>query len=278
MQINQVAATGRSHAVQRMPEHMKQLITILACLPVMSFMAGCAFKIDTQPVATERNMTVGAALALFSDNAPEGVPQGWLPITLAPTKKSTRYQLTADGGKTVLHAHAVGAASALMQEVSVDLSEQAWLQWRWKVDRLLERSNNFNRDTEDSPVRIVLAFDGDKSTLPFTEQVMFETGRMISGHEPAYATLMYIWERTAPIDTIITNSRTGRIKKVVAASGKADIGKWRTLSRDIVADFKTAYGEKPGRLIGVGVMTDTDNTGETIEAWYGDIEFLKGPM
>lgn len=248
------------------------------CLPAIGLMASCAFKTDTQSGVPERNIAAGTALALFSANAPQGMPQGWSPIILAPTKKPTRYQLATDGGKTVLHAEAAGAASALMQEVDVDLSDQAWLQWRWKVDRLLEHSNSFHRDTEDSPVRIVLAFDGDKSTLPFSDQVMFETGRMISGREPAYATLMYIWERTAPINTVITNPRTGRIKKVVAASGKADVGQWRTLSRDIVADFKAAYGEKPGRLIGVGVMTDTDNTGETIEAWYGDIEFLKGPM
>jgi 5S rRNA maturation endonuclease (ribonuclease M5) len=30
-------------------------------------------------------------------------------------------------------------------------------------------------------------------------------------------------------------------------------------------------------LIGVGIMTDTDNTGERIEAFYGDIELKRAP-
>ena len=33
------------------------------------------------------------------------------------------------------------------------------------------------------------------------------------------------------------------------------------------------FGEEPGRMTEVGVLTDTDNTGASVEAWYGDIEF-----
>jgi hypothetical protein len=34
------------------------------------------------------------------------------------------------------------------------------------------------------------------------------------------------------------------------------------------------FGEEPGRLLAVGVLTDTDNTGGHAEAWYGDIRFV----
>jgi hypothetical protein len=33
--------------------------------------------------------------------------------------------------------------------------------------------------------------------------------------------------------------------------------------RDLVAHCRVAFGEAPGRLLAVGVMTDTDNTGTT---------------
>jgi hypothetical protein len=45
------------------------------------------------------------------------------------------------------------------------------------------------------------------------------------------------------------------------------------LSRNAVEDFRRAFGEDPGRLTGVAVLTDTDNTGEKAEAWYGDLQF-----
>jgi hypothetical protein len=40
----------------------------------------------------------------------------------------------------------------------------------------------------------------------------------------------------------------------------------------VVADFRAAYGEDPGELIGIAVMTDSDNTGTEAEAFYGPIE------
>jgi hypothetical protein len=60
----------------------------------------------------------------------------------------------------------------------------------------------------------------------------------------------------------------------VVESGTDGLGKWRTFERNIVEDFERAYGEKPGRLIGVGILTDSDYTGETVETWYGDIRLL----
>ena len=37
------------------------------------------------------------------------------------------------------------------------------------------------------------------------------------------------------------------------------------------ADFELAFGEAPGALLGIAVMTDSDNTQSTAQAWYGDI-------
>ena len=61
---------------------------------------------------------------------------------------------------------------------------------------------------------------------------------------------------------------------IAAASGAAGIGAWQTVKRNVVEDFRRAYGEDPGQLMAVGVLTDTDNTGASVEAWYGDIRFL----
>jgi hypothetical protein len=123
----------------------------------------------------------------------------------------------------------------------------------------------------------VLGFDGAKDELPFADQIMFETAKLLTGRDMPYATLMYIWENKAPVGTVIANGRTGRLKKVVAASGADGVGQWRNFSRNIVEDYEKAFGEKPGRLIGLGVLTDTDNTGDTVEAWYGDIRLLQEP-
>jgi hypothetical protein len=56
--------------------------------------------------------------------------------------------------------------------------------------------------------------------------------------------------------------------------GAGGIRQWRSYRRDIVADFERVYGAAPGRLIGVAVVTDSDNTRQQIRAWYGDIRML----
>jgi len=41
--------------------------------------------------------------------------------------------------------------------------------------------------------------------------------------------------------------------------------------RNIYEDYKRAFGEEPPQFGGVAVMTDTDDTGDEVTAWYGDI-------
>lgn len=242
---------------------------------VLLLMTGCATRhANNERHPSAASAHTGTQLALFSANQAGGLPQGWEPLIILRTKKQTRYQLVDKDRTTVLHAHAEGASSVLMHKVDIDPRQQPWLHWQWKIAGLVKNADNAQRATEDSPVRIILGFDGDKGTLPFTDQVLFETARMVTGHDFPYATLMYIWENKAPIGTVIRSTHSNRIKMMVAAHGTDGVGEWREFTHNIVEDYEKAFGEKPGKLIGVGVLTDTDNTGETIEAWYGDIRLL----
>lgn len=233
--------------------------------------AGCASPPQSLPLAG------GNAIASFSAGPGQGLRQQWQPLIITRAKKPTQYRVVSEQGKTFLHARAAAASSGLMQQLDIDPLARPWLHWRWKVGNLIASADNFQRHAEDSPARIILAFDGDKDGLPFADQILFETARVITGRDMPYATMMYVWENKAEVGTVIPNARTGRIKMVVAASGADGIGQWRDFTRNIVDDYEKAFGEKPGRLIGIGVLTDTDNTGETVEAWYGDIRFTDPP-
>jgi hypothetical protein len=41
----------------------------------------------------------------------------------------------------------------------------------------------------------------------------------------------------------------------------------------VLADYRRIFGEEPGAVDAVAIMTDTDNTGASATAWYGDIRF-----
>ncbi|RJF99620.1 DUF3047 domain-containing protein [Noviherbaspirillum saxi] len=244
-------------------------VTLLAGL------AGCAQQ-PVKPSETTATQPIrDTSLSVFSASPAGALPAGWEPLVILRTKKQTQYQLVSKENRTVLHARAESASSGLMQQVAIDPMQQPWLEWQWKITDLVQAADNTQRATEDSPVRIILGFDGDKDSLPFADQILFETAKVVTGYDFPYATLMYIWENKAPIGTVIRSTHSSRIKMMVAAQGTRGIGEWRSFARNIVEDYEKAFGEKPGKLIGVGVLTDTDNTGETVEAWYGDIRLLR---
>jgi len=43
-------------------------------------------------------------------------------------------------------------------------------------------------------------------------------------------------------------------------------------------DYKRAFREEPLLTRSIGIMTDTDNTGEKVLAYYGDISFERAAL
>lgn len=223
--------------------------------------------------ATTREPPALADVTPFSRNWPGRTPRDWQAFAITRTKARTEYETALDpaAGRVVLAARAARSASGLKQRLDVDPAMRPRVAWEWRVVQLIRDADNTDRDAEDAPVRLLLFFDGDHSRLPVREQMLMEMAQLVSGRKMPYATLMYIWENRQPVGTVIDSAHTGRVKMIVAGSGVDRLGQWKRFERDYVEDFRRAFGEPPGRLIGVGVLTDTDNTGGTVEAYYGDI-------
>jgi len=127
-------------------------------------------------------------------------------------------------------------------------------------------------DKTDSPVGVMVAFDGDRSRWAPRTHRLSELTRLLTGEELPYATLAYVWSEQYPVGTVIPNPRTDRIRKLVVDSGRAGIGQWQQHRRDVQADFRLAFGEEPGPISSVALMTDTDNTRTRLTAWYGPLQ------
>jgi hypothetical protein len=172
-----------------------------------------------------------------------------------------------------VRARARASASGLVHPLALDPGRYPLLNWRWKVDELIQKADNTQKHLEDAPVRLVVSFDGDMTRLSAADRTFFDNIHLLTGQQLPYATLMYIWENRAQLETVIPNRHTSRIRMIVAESGREKLGQWQEVTRNIVADYRRAFGEEPGRIIAVGIMTDTDNTGAQAHAWYGDIMF-----
>ncbi len=82
---------------------------------------------------------------------------------------------------------------------------------------------------------------------------------------------MYVWCNRREPGSVIVNPRSDRIRKLVVESGRGHLNRWMDYERDVRSDYEKVFGEAPGALIGIAIMTDSDNTRSTAEAWYGPI-------
>lgn len=196
----------------------------------------------------------------------------WESVKL-PGKLLTEFTLDQQGGKTALRAHAKSSASMLRQRLHVRPEQLGRLQFQWQIEGLMSQADMGARDSADSPVRLILAFEGDRSRFSSKNAMLSDLTEALTGEPLPYATLMYVWCNHRPVESVIVNLRTDRVRKLVVESGGDHVKQWRQYQRDVRADFEKAFGEAPGALVGIAIMTDSDNTRSDVRAWYGDIRF-----
>jgi hypothetical protein len=212
----------------------------------------------------------------FSAEAPENtLPTGWKTLTFKKIDRHTTYTLVKEGNTVVIKALAEASASGLTREIKINSKEYPIVQWRWKVSNILKKGDVHKREGDDYPARLYITFEFDASKLGFFEKVKYETVKLLYGQYPPLGAINYIWESKAPIGTIVPNPYTDRVKMIVVESGESKLHQWVNEERNIYEDYKKAFGEEPPMISGVAIMTDTDNTGETATAYYGDIVFKK---
>lgn len=192
-----------------------------------------------------------------------------------PGKAPNQFSYLALDGRPAMAVQSKAALSVLRKVVQVEPEQLATLRFSWRKSDLIADADMALRDQDDA-LRIVLAFDGDRSKLSARDQMMSELARTLTGEEMPYATLMYVWCNEREVGSVVVNPRTDRIRKLVLESGGTGLGRWLDYERDIRADYRRVFGEEPGRLLAVGLMTDTDNTRGTATTWYGPVSF--GPL
>jgi hypothetical protein len=164
---------------------------------------------------------------------------------------ATVYRVVAEAGGHVLQAESRGTASGLVRKIDLDPRDYPMLSWRWKVAGTIAQGDERTRAGDDYAARIYVIFP--------------------HWFFPKTRTLNYIWANHLPQGTFLPNAYTANAMMIAVESGPTLAGQWLTERRDMVADYRQAFGEDPPRLGAIAVMTDTDNTGAMATAWYDDL-------
>lgn len=240
-----------------------------ACAAFVALAAGLA----AYPYA----LATGADIAPFSHAKPgQALPEGWRPLNIARIAPP-EVKLVDEAGVTVLRSRAAAAAGTVAHAFDVSPSERPLLAWRWKVDRVVGRADLAQKSGDDFAARVYVFYDLPVSALPFGVRVKVLLARAIWGEELPTAAICYVWDNRHAPGTSAWNPYTDRVRTVVLRSGSP--GAWMDETRDLEADFRDAFGAQwtgpVPRVTGIAIGNDTDQTGETVTAWFGD--FRLGP-
>ncbi len=204
-----------------------------------------------------------------------GLPDGWKPLTFKKIEKHTTYTLVEEDNALVVKAVAEASASGLTREIKINPKEYPIVKWRWKVTNVLKKGDVRRKEGDDYPARIYITFEYDSSKVSLFEKAKYEGIRVWYGRYPPLGAINYIWESKSPIGTMVPNPFTDRVMMFVVESGPSKLNQWVNEERNIFEDYKKAFGQDPPMISGIAIMTDTDNTGESATAYYGDIFFKK---
>jgi Protein of unknown function (DUF3047) len=242
---------------------------LLSAAPAFTLigLAGCVTRPPDTPTRSY------PAVPAFSGVAPGGPPpDGWRPYILRPDRVKTVYSMAQRDGRTALHAVADSAASGLSCAVDIDPRRTPWLRWEWRVDIVHAKATVADDVLEDTPARLVVAFAGDLATLPLNDRIFFEQVELFTGNVLPFATLTYVWDGRLPVGTTLSYGRSDRIRYDVVESGAARAGQWLRYERNVLDDYRRVFGAAPsGHISSVGVLTDSDDLKNHVEAWYSDI-------
>lgn len=197
----------------------------------------------------------------------------WHDVPL-PGKRRTEYRWEWRDGRRELVARADRSSSMFRRRVAEPAPAWSAIEFGWWAQTLPSQGDVSQAEHEDAAARVLLAFGGDAARLSKRNQMMFELARTLTGEAPPFATLAYVWDAKAPVGSMVIHPRSDRIRKIVLESGSSALGQWRHYRRTVVDDYRLAFGEAPGALLAIAVMTDGDNTGSTLYTRYRDIRLV----
>jgi len=239
---------------------------VLACVTSSTFVRVLALLLlgGSLQLKCEELHTVG-----FSKISPPQFKSIWQPLRFALFARSTHYKLAVPEGSAgqALHASSRDTASGIIQIISIKPTSLPILFWRWRVDKFPTVRHEGTRAGDDYAARLYILFSAQPVQQEASPVEVFTHAHAIN----------YIWSRELPLNQQLASPFDDRSQMLVASSGDQTVGQWVEVSRNLAEDYRAIFKKEPPPIVGIAIMTDSDNSDSTAEAWYGDIVFSRNP-
>ena len=191
------------------------------------------------------------------------VPKGWHLLRFRGTKILTHYTPVEEGNNVYIRAESHGSAAVIYKIAKFDPREYPYIAWKWKAENILEKGNAYTKKGNDFTVSLGIIFDYEPQRASFAKKIKYSFIKWFYGVYPPDYVILYVWGNGVheKKGDIIANPYSETVKMFVLENGSSHLHKWRREERNILEDFKDAFGTYPKQRVGgIGIHTDSDNT------------------
>lgn len=190
-------------------------------------------------------------LETFEGDQPLTFPSNWKARGNAE-EAAEIYKVAEENGNHFLHARAVNQGVQVGLARPFEPSRHPFLSWRWRVEQLPTGADERVKHVNDSAAGVYVLF----------------------GSRIMPRVIKYVWSSSLPVGTRLNSPHYWRARIIVLRSGSATDGAWYKETVNIYQDYKESFGSEPGKIEGIAILTDSDNTQTQAEADYDDFVLL----
>lgn len=218
-------------------------------------------------------LDLGLSKESYQENT---VPRGWTLRKWPGQTAGASAQWTVDDGVYAVRLHSKATLTFLEKTVRININDYPVVSWKWKVENILSGIDERTKQGDDHPIRIFFVFEPDK-----TEQSLwFRLRRFvyldrIHGHPFGGRFTEYVWSSHLEAGESINDPGKTWQKLMVVEGGSSKLNQWLSYRKNLYQDFKALYKEKPRDLIFIGVLNDTDQSGQEATSYIADLKFSK---
>lgn len=190
-------------------------------------------------------------------------------------KPHTRFDMVTLDGEPTLQVSTDNSYGAIAHPWNGPPPTQ--LEWRWRVDQPLLRTDIRTKAGDDAALKVCVMFDQPRADIPLLQRAGLALARAASGQEIPNATLCYVWDSHYPAGTSGTNPFSARVRYIVLDGRDAPLAHWRTQRRRVADDFQLLFGQETPitpPVVAVAVGADSDNTHDQSRAYLSQLHWL----
>ncbi len=201
--------------------------------------------------------------------------EDWKPLHFPKIKKHTQYSIERKGEGSYLKAESNSSASGIVFQEEFNVFEYPKVRWRWKVSNIFKRGNAKKKSGDDYPLRVYIIFKYNPDKSSFWQKIKYGFAKKIYGEYPLHSSLNYIWLNRQHEGNILTNTYAKEAKMIPLQTGEENAGMWMDQEIDIIEDYHKAFGKDPPVIGSLAIMSDSDNTGESVVSYIDYIEVYR---